>query len=136
MKTRLRRLHVDGRTCTWTASICHLPGETDCHRGIRLRVWGAGKNGQALQVDLLSKTLPGPWGACATDNAYPTSRDVRTVVEYALVNGWEPDGVGGTFLLTETDHAATFDLTDCLLTDRLRNQIGSDPTMRVLALPR
>ena len=134
MKTRLRRLHVNGRTCTWTASICHIPGELDCHRGIRLRVWGSGKNGQALQADLLSKTQPGPWGACATDDAYPTSGDVRAVIDYALTHGWQPNAVGGTFPLTESAHAATFDLPDFLLTDRLQNPNAPDPTARVLAL--
>ena len=61
MKTRLRKLHVGDRVCAWTAQIRHLPGSADCHRGIRLRVWGAGKNSRLLQVDLLSKTWPGPW---------------------------------------------------------------------------
>jgi hypothetical protein len=83
-----------------------------------LRVWGTGKNGRALQVDLLSKTPPGPWGACATDDAYPTSGDVRAVIEYGLAHGWVADAIGGTFLLTEREHAAAFELTGFLITDR------------------
>lgn len=110
-----------------------MPGEVDCYRGIRLRVWGAGKNGRALQADLLSKTPPGPWGACATDAAYPTSGDVRAVVLYGLAHGWEPDAVGGTFLLTEAEHAGDFELADFLITDRLRDQDAADPAARVLA---
>ncbi|MEV8102735.1 MULTISPECIES: hypothetical protein [unclassified Streptomyces] len=88
-----------------------------------------------LQVDLLSKALPGPWGACATDGTYPTSRDVRAVVEYALVHGWEPDEVGGVFLLTESEHATAFELPEFLITDRIRNPDAPDPSARVLALP-
>ena len=72
MRERLRRLHIDGREFVWKAAIRHVPGEGDCHRGIRLRVWGSGKNGRILQADLLSKSWPAPWGACATDDAYPT----------------------------------------------------------------
>lgn len=118
MRTRLRALRVGDRGCTWTANIDHLPKDGDCHRCIRLRVWGAGKNSRALQVDLLSTTPPGPWGRCATDTAYPTSRDVRVVIDYALTHGWEPDEVGGTFLLTESEHAADFELPGFLITDR------------------
>jgi hypothetical protein len=126
-------LNVDGRPCAWSARICHLRGDADCHRGIRLRVWGAGKNSRVLQADLLSKTWPGPWGACATDNAYPTSKDVREVIEYALRHGWEADTVGGTFLLTESEHGEVFELDDFLLTDRLLNPDAPDPSARVLA---
>lgn len=109
-----------------------MKGEVDCHRSIRLRVWGAGKNSRALQVDLVSKYWPAPWGPCATDDSHPTSRDVREVVEYALDHGWEPDAVGGTFLLTESEHAAAFELTDFLITDRMRNPEAPDPSARVI----
>jgi len=136
VKTRLRVLRVGNRRCAWTATICHVQGESDCHRGIRLRVWGSGKNSRALQVDLLSKTPSGPWGACATDGTYPTSRDVRAVVEYALVHGWEADEVGGMFLMTESEHAAAFELPDFLITDRVRDSDAPDPSARVLGLPR
>ncbi|AWS41498.1 hypothetical protein [Streptosporangium sp. 'caverna'] len=132
MKTRLRMLRVGDRGCAWTARICHVKGEVDCHRSIRLRVWGAGKNSRALQVDLVSKFWPGPWGACATDNAYPTSKDVREVVDYALEHGWEPDAVGGTFSLTESEHAMAFELTDFLITDRMRDPDAPDPSARVI----
>jgi hypothetical protein len=134
MKTRLRKLYVGGRSCTWSARVCHLQGEADCHRGIRLRVWGAGKNSRVLQVDLLSKTWPAPWGVCATDGAYPTSKDVRAVIDYALRHGWEPDAIGGRFLLTEGEHGEAFELDAFLLTDRLLNPDAPDPSARVLAL--
>lgn len=136
MKTRLRVLRVGNRRCAWTAAIGHVQGDSDCHRVIRLRVWGSGKNGRVLQVDLLSKTPSGPWGACATDGAHPTSRDVRAVVEYALAHGWEADEAGGMFLLTENEHAAAFELADFLITDRVRDPAAPDPSARVLALPR
>ncbi|GAA0953586.1 hypothetical protein GCM10009554_58150 [Kribbella koreensis] len=133
MKTRLRTLRIGARRCAWTARITHAAGEHDCHRAIRLRVWGNGTNSRTLQVDLLSTTPPGPWGACATDTAYPTSGDVRAIVDYALVNGWETDEVGGTFVLTEHEHAAAFELPDFLITDRLNNPSAPDPTERVRA---
>lgn len=71
-----------------------------------------GKNGQVLQADLLSKTWPGPWGACAADWAYPTPKDVRELIDYALRHGWEPDAIGGSFSLTEREHGAAFELTN------------------------
>jgi hypothetical protein len=134
MKTRLRTLQIGARRYAWMARIRHASGEHDCHRAIRLRVWGNGKNSRALQVDLLSNTPPGPWGACVTDSAYPTSGDVRMVVEYALVNGWDADEVGGTFVLTESGHASAFELRDFLITDRLADPNAPDPTARVLAV--
>jgi hypothetical protein len=101
------------------ARIGHVPGEGDCYRGIRLRVWGTGKNSRALQVDLISTTPSGPWGACAADWAYPASQDVRAVIDYALEQGWKLDEVGGTFRLSEAEHGATFALADFVITDRL-----------------
>ncbi|MFE9654440.1 integrase [Micromonospora sp. NPDC006431] len=93
---------------------------------------GAGKTSQALQADLLSVAWPAPWGACATDGAYPTSADVRAVVSYALEHGWQPERRGGTFVLSEHEHAATFALPDFLLTDGLRTPECADPTLRVV----
>jgi hypothetical protein len=129
---RLRRLQIGARTFVWRANILHVRGDTDCHRCIRVRAWGAGKNSQALQADLLSTNWPSPWGACATDGAYPTSADVRAVVSYALAHGWAPDLKGGTFVLTESEHAAELNLTGFLLTDRLRLPDAPDPTSRVI----
>ena len=127
MKTRLRKLHANSREFTWTSQIHHVTGR-DCHRCVRLRAWGAGKNSQALQADLLSKAVL-PWG-CATDDSYPTPMDVRAVIDYALTHGWDPDLTGGTFFLAESDHA--FELPGFFLTDRLRNPEAPDPTARVL----
>lgn len=93
-------------------------------------MWGAGKNSRVLQADLLSKAVL-PWG-CATDSSYPTPKDVRNVIDYALAHGWNPDLSAGTYFLTEADHASTFELTDFLLTDRLRDKEAPDPTTRVL----
>ena|SRR5690349_13232353 len=131
MRTRLRHLRHGSRVFTWRAEIRHVRGDKDCHRCVRVRVWGAGKNGQALQADLLSLFV-GPWG-CATDGSYPTPADVRALIVYALRNGWDPERRGGTYALTEMQHGETFTLTDFLLTDRLRTPFGADPTDRVLA---
>ena len=72
-----------------------------------------------------------PWG-CATDCSYPTPKDVRSVIDYALTAGWNPDLIGGTFFLGEREHAAVFELADFLLTDRLRDDGAPDPTARVI----
>ncbi|MEV0403382.1 hypothetical protein [Actinoallomurus sp. NPDC050550] len=129
VKERLRKLYANGCEFTWTGQICHVAGERDCHRCIRVRVWGAGKNSSALQADLLSKAVL-PWG-CATDCNYPTPKDVRTVIDYALAHGWDPHLIGGTFFLSESGHASAFELADFLLTDRLRDEGAPDPTTRV-----
>ena len=132
VRTRLRRLRVDGRTFVWRAEIHHVQGSGDCHRCIRIRAWGAGKTSRALQADLLSVTWPAPWGACATDDVYPTPSDEQAIVKYALEHGWRPELHGGTFLLTEREHAARFSLPDFLLTDRLQTHESGDPTGRVV----
>ena len=120
---------IDGRSFVWRAEIRCVPGSADCHRCVRVRVWGAGKNGRALQADLLSMAWPAPWGACATDGAYPTVSDLRAVVGYAIAHGWDPMLTGGTFALAESDD---FALPGFLLTDRLRTPEGADPTVRVV----
>lgn len=128
MTKRLRKLYADGREFVWTSQIHHVTG-TDCHRCTRLRVRGAGKNSRVLQADLVSKAVL-PWG-CATDGSHPTPKDVRTVIDYALTHGWEPNLDKGTFLLTESEHASAFELPGFLLTDRLRDERAQDPTPRV-----
>ncbi len=132
MRTRLRQIRIDARTFVWRAQIQHVQGSGDCHRCIRLRVWGAGKTSQALQADLLSVAWPAPWAACATDGSYPTPADVRAVISHALRHGWQPARRGGTFVLSEHEHAAGFTLPDFLLTDRLRTPESADPTVRVI----
>jgi hypothetical protein len=132
VRERLRRLRVGEREFVWTARIGHVPGERDCHRCIRLRVWGGGKNSRVLEADLLSKTWGLPWSACATDGAYPGSGDVRAVIDYALERGWDATATGGSFLLSERDHASAFELDDFLLTDRRRDPSAPDPTARVV----
>lgn len=129
MRARLRKLYAGGREFVWRGQIYHVAGERDCHRCIRLRVWGAGKNSCVLQADLLSKAVL-PWG-CATDSTYPTPKDVRRVIDYALTHGWDPDLAGGDFFLSENEHASDFELADFLLTDRLRDDGAPDPTVRV-----
>jgi hypothetical protein len=125
-------LYVDARAFVWRAEIHHVQGSGDCHRCIRVRVWGAGRAGRALQADLLSRAWPAPWGACATDGAYPGSAEVQAVIVYALDHGWDPDLKGGTFVLSAREHAGRFSLPAFLLTDRLRTPDGDDPTMQVM----
>lgn len=132
VRTRLRQIQIGVRTFVWCADIRHVQGSGDCHRCIRLRVWSAGKTSQALQADLLSVAWPAAWGACATDGAYPTPVDVRAVISHALEHGWQPERRGGTFVLSEHEHAAGFALPDFLLTDRLRTPDSADPTVRVI----
>ncbi len=131
MRTRLRHLRHGSRVFTWRAEIHHVRGDRDWHRCIRVRVWGTGKAGQALQADLLSLFV-GPWG-CAADGSYPTPADVRALILYGLRSGWDPARRGGTFALTEMQHVDSFTLPDFVLTDRLRTPHGVDPTDRVLA---
>jgi hypothetical protein len=66
------------------------------------------------------------------DGAYPALGDVRRVIGYALAHGWDPDLVGGTFVLSESEYASRFELADFLLTDRLRDPEAPDPTARVV----
>ncbi|TJZ41934.1 integrase [Streptomyces piniterrae] len=98
-KRRVRTIRFDAQEFRWTGAIGIRHDESDCRRYVQLRVWGsAGRTGQVLDVALVSAGPQGPWGAC-TDNVYPTPRDVRTVIEYALARGWDPAARGGTFTL-------------------------------------
>ena len=132
VRTRRRQLRVDAKPFVWRAEIHHAQGSGDCHRCIRVRAWGGGKTSQALEADLLSLTWPAPCGACATDGAYPAPGDVRAVIRYALEHGWQPELRGGTFVLSELEHAARFALPGFLLTDHLRTPDSADPTVRVI----
>lgn len=70
MKVRVRTLRVGSREFRWTAELCgHYDLDRDYHRCVRVRVWGGGKNGRMLRVDLES-TEPGPRGG-VPDCAYP-----------------------------------------------------------------
>jgi len=130
MKTRLRKRMVAGRQYVWRGEIREVRGERHWHRCIRVRVFGAGKNSRALQVDLLSKTWTKEWFSYV-DEAYPTPADLRAIIERGLALGWDPDAVGGTFLLTEADHTG-WELPRFLITDRLRDPAAADPTARVI----
>ncbi|WP_433378376.1 integrase [Actinoplanes sp. CA-142083] len=132
MRIRLRRLHIGERAFVWRAEIGHVEGSSDCHRRIRVRVWGGGRNGQALQADLLSTAWGTPWTACATDGSYPTSGDVRALIDFGLAHGWEPDRRGGTFVLPEeSGFALPASFTGNWL---VMEPGGADPTARVSSL--
>ncbi|MGK3201764.1 hypothetical protein [Amycolatopsis sp. MEPSY49] len=130
MRTRLRTLRVGERTYTWRATIGQVAGDgADRHRCVRVRAWGAGKNGRALEADLLSKATSPGWTPAETDGSYPAAADVRRLVEHGLALGWDPTASGGTFRLTE-DHG--LELPGFLLTDRVRDPHAADPTARVV----
>jgi hypothetical protein len=96
MRARLRALHVGDREFTWRAEIHHHP------RLIRVRVWGAGKNGRALQADLRPHGDP---------PAYPSADVVRALVAYGLEAGWDPAATGGTFAVPASAPITIPDLT-------------------------
>jgi hypothetical protein len=97
MRSRLRALRRYGRRWTWRAEIGEVWDQDERRRCIRVRVWGSGKNGRALQVDLVSMTPPGRWAAPADDDdAYPTAEDVHRLIDHGLSRGWDPDARGGT----------------------------------------
>jgi hypothetical protein len=96
MRDRLRRLHVDERTFTWKADIRAARGADGYrHRYIRVRVWGAGKNGCVLQADMKEALDPAAPGE--TTYAYPSAAIVRRLVTWGLAAGWTPDKIGGMF---------------------------------------
>ncbi|GGO22289.1 hypothetical protein GCM10011576_41430 [Micromonospora parathelypteridis] len=129
MRSRLRKLHIDGREFTWKAAIRSASGpDGRLHRCIRLRVWGSGKNGRVLQADLTE--LPSSAPTAASGYAYvetdvhgsgetypfPTAADVRVLVCYGLSAGWTPQASGGTFQVTP---AAELELPGFAITDLL-----------------
>ncbi|MFI6869462.1 hypothetical protein [Nocardia sp. NPDC050406] len=130
MRTRLRKLHAEGRTFVWRAKIGTVRGDgVDTHRCIDVRVWGAGKNSRALVVDLLSKSMGVGWTPADTDGAYPDASDIRKLITRGLELGWEVDARGGAFRLTES---CGLDLPAFLITDRPQRPDAPDPTARVI----
>lgn len=116
MKIRVRTLRTGTREFRWTAEVCgHYDIERDYHRCVRVRAWGGGKNGRRLLVDLES-TNPGPWGG-VPDSSYPTPGAVRAIIDYALVNGWDPAATGRWH---ELGIDAEVEIPGFRITDRLR----------------
>jgi len=96
MRERLRKLHIGGREFTWKADIRAAPGAGGRRlRYIRVRVWGAGKNGCVLQADMTE--LPAPEMSDETTYVYPSAAIVRQLVSWGLEAGWTPEQVGGVF---------------------------------------
>ncbi|MEU2615320.1 integrase [Micromonospora sp. NPDC007271] len=128
MRSRLRKLHIDGREFTWKADIRTAPGpDGRLHRCIRIRAWGAGKNGRALQLDLTERpsapAIAQGYQYIETDvhgsgetYPFPTAEDVGALVRYAQKTGWTPDALGGTFRITS---AADLALPEFAITDLL-----------------
>jgi hypothetical protein len=86
MRAPLRRLHAGDRPYRWQARVSHDPGR----RVLRIRIWGSGKTGRALQVDLVQPP---------DDYDHPSADDVRAIIARGLAAGWDPDARGGTFVL-------------------------------------
>jgi hypothetical protein len=120
MKSRLRKLHIDGREYVWKADVRAAPdSEGRRHRCIRIRVWGGGKTNCALQADVTERSRP-----AQTDESYPypAAADVRTLIDYGLRAGWIPATRGGTFQITSRADVTLpgFVLTDLLWTAEQR----------------
>ena len=116
MKSRLRTLHADGREYAWKADVRAAPGpDGRRHRCIRIRVWGGGKTGCALQADVTQRLLP---AQTQERYPYPTAADVRALIDHGLRAGWVPATRGGTFQITSVADLALhgFVLTDLLWT--------------------
>ena len=88
MRAPLRRLHAGDRPYRWQARVQRDPGR----RVLRIRIWGSGKTGRALQVDLVQP---------ADDYDHPSADDVRVLIARGLAAGWDPDARGGTFVLPQ-----------------------------------
>ncbi|MEQ4305731.1 integrase [Plantactinospora sp. B6F1] len=120
MKSRLRRLYAQDREFAWTARIHYVRTGQGARRCVRVRVWGAGKNSRALQADLLSTPdSAGQGDREVIDDGYPGPRHVRAVIDHALRHGWQPEEIGGTFVLTGAGHAEALLLPGFVVTDLL-----------------
>lgn len=120
MRARLRKLHIDGREYTWKADVRAAPGpDGRRHRCIRIRVWGGGKTGCALQADVTERSHP---AAAEESYPYPAAADVRALIDHGLRAGWVPATRGGTFQITSGAGVALpgFVLTDLLWTAEQR----------------
>ncbi len=120
VRSRLRRLHIDGLEYTWTAVVRAAPGPDGRRRRcVRIRVWSGGKTGRALQADLAGRSLP---AGADESYPYPTAADVRVLIDHGLRTGWVPAARGGTFQVTSGAEVALpgFVLTDLLWTAEQR----------------
>jgi hypothetical protein len=114
MRSRLRTLHIDGGEYTWKADVRAAPGpDRRRHRCIRIRIWGGGKTGSVLQVDVTERPQPAP---AVESYPYPAAADVRALIDHALRAGWVPQQRGGTFQITS---GADVTLPGFVLTDLL-----------------
>ncbi|WP_327034354.1 integrase [Micromonospora ureilytica] len=124
MRARLRQIHIDGHTYTWRAALHRVQIDGFHHRAVYVRAWGGGgKNSQKLEADLLS--APGPY---VVDDGYPTPADVRAVIICGLESGWQPEQRGGTFVLSDREHGASFAASGFQLTNPVRPGESADRT--------
>jgi len=111
MRSRLRRLHIDGREYVWKADVRSAHGpDGRRQRCLRVRAWSGGKTSRALQADLVDRSRP------AQAYPYPEAADVRALIDHGLRAGWVPAAHGGTFQITSGADLALprFEVTDLL----------------------
>jgi len=112
MSTRgLRKIAVDGIVYQWKADWTYRTGI----RTILLRVWGGDKTSQALHADMVTDWIGFAEVMAAArergetlvdmvvDTSYVMPSDVRAIIEYGLVQGWDPRARGKPFVLTLVD---------------------------------
>jgi hypothetical protein len=96
MKTRLRRLTIDGLTYRWAVGIRHNGGSITEQSLIQVRVWGDQRGSAPLIVDVVIAQ----WGFI-----YVLPSEVRTIIEAGLASGWQPGQRGSPFTLPEAFYA-------------------------------
>jgi hypothetical protein len=114
VRSRLRKLHIDGREYVWKADVRAAPGPDGRRcRCIRIRIWGGGKTSCALQADVTERSRP---AQAEESYPYPTASDVHALIDHGLRTGWDPATRGGTFQVTS---GADVTLPGFVLTDLL-----------------
>ena len=114
-KPSLRTISINGATFRWKADWAYIEGR----RTIWLRVWGGDKTSQALHAHLVA-TFHGFHATVergevqlpmhVEDTTYIQPREVRTVIEYGLSHGWNPQASGKPFCLSSADVGPSADL--------------------------
>jgi hypothetical protein len=114
-RVKLRTITINGVPFHWIADWSYAEGV----RIVRLRVWGGDKTRQTLHAHLVA-TFHGLREAVArgdgrlpttiVDTSYIAPREVRTLIEYGLAHGWDPQASGKPFCLTEADPSPSGEL--------------------------
>lgn len=114
---KLRTITINGVPFRWIADWGY---DERGVRTVRLRVWGGDKTRQALHAHLVA-TFHGlrqvvargeiPLPTTVVDDTNIRPREVRALIEYGLVHGWNPQASGKPFCLTAADPSPSDDLT-------------------------